>query len=273
MGAPIDVWAAGNAYEPYIGRWSRIVAREFVGWLDAAPGSRWFDVGCGTGALTETVLGATAPAHVSSIDGSAAYVDFARRSISDGRATFAVADARRLPAPSASVDVVVSGLVLNFVPQPEIAVAEMARVVRRGGSVAVYVWDYAGEMQLIRRFWDSAIELDTGATALDEGRRFPICNPRALEDLFRAAGLGSIESRAIDVRTRFRDFDDYWTPFLGGQGPAPAYAMSLGEGERTRLREQIRARLPVADDGSIELIARAWAVRGVRTSAGDSYVP
>ncbi|HEU4994274.1 MAG TPA: class I SAM-dependent methyltransferase, partial [Gemmatimonadaceae bacterium] len=141
MSATTDVWAVGNAYEPYIGRWSRLVAHEFIDWLSPARGDSWLDVGCGTGAMTATVLATGAPAHVCSVDASAAFVAFARGQISDSRATFVVADARRLPLPAASADVVVSGLVLNFVPQPELALAEMARIVRPAGTVAIYVWD------------------------------------------------------------------------------------------------------------------------------------
>jgi SAM-dependent methyltransferase len=191
---------------------------------------------------------------------------FARKRVSDRRATFSVADARSLPQPAKSIDVVVSGLALNFIPKPEVALAEMTRVAREGGTVAVYVWDYAGQMQLMRHFWDAAVALDPGASAQDEGLRFPICQPGALEALFRHAGLQNVESRAIDVPTRFRNFDDYWTPFLGGQGPAPGYAMGLPENRRIALRERIRAALPLAADGSINLIARAWAVRGKRGS-------
>jgi SAM-dependent methyltransferase len=260
---PVDeAWIAGDAYEPYIGRWSRLVAREFLTWLAAPTNARWLDIGCGTGALTATVLAATAPTLICGVDASASYVAVARRRVSDVRATFAAADARRLPLRSASADVIVSGLVLNFVPDPDVAVAEMARVVRAGGTAAVYVWDYAGEMQLLRRFWTVAASLDARARALDEGRRFPLCRPPALEALFRAAGLSRVESCAIDVPTKFRDFADYWTPFLGGQGPAPGYVASLSESQRARLRDRLRSELPVASDGSIELWARAWAVRG-----------
>src|SRR5262249_7989486 len=145
------------------------------------------------------------------------------------RASFSVGDARTLPVPDGSVDAVIAGLVLNFVLQPEQAAAEMARAVRSGGLVAAYVWDYAGEMQLMRRFWDAALALNPAAHALDEGVRFPLCQPELLGELFRAAGLQRVETRAIDVPTIFRDVDDYWTPFLGGQGPAPGYAMSLSE--------------------------------------------
>jgi SAM-dependent methyltransferase len=237
-----------------------------VRWLEAARDVSWLDVGCGTGALTETILEVSAPADVQAIDPSPAYVMFARKRVSDRRATFSVADARSLPQPAKSIDVVVSGLALNFIPKPEVALAEMARVAREGGTVAVYVWDYAGQMQLMRHFWDAAVALDPGASAQDEGLRFPICQPAALEALFRDAGLQNLESRAIDVPTRFRNFDDYWTPFLGGQGPAPGYAMGLPENRRIALRERIRAALPLAADGSINLIARAWAVRGKRVS-------
>jgi SAM-dependent methyltransferase len=259
-----DAWDIGDAYEPYVGRWSRPVAQGFLGWLTAPPGRRWLDVGCGTGALAETVLALAAPGEVVGIDPSPAYVAFARERVDDPRARFEVGDARALQEATATFDAVVSGLVLNFVPEPERAVAEMARVARPGGVVAAYVWDYAEGMQMIRHFWDAAGELDPGARELDEGRRFPFCKPEPLADLFRTAGLGEVEVRAIDVPTVFRDFDDYWSPFLGGQAPAPGYAMSLGEERRAALRERIRAGLPTNAQGEHHLFARAWAVRGVR---------
>lgn len=259
-----DVWASGDAYEPYIGRWSRLVAREFLDWLAVAPGARWLDIGCGTGALTEAILDRASPAHVEGLDRSLDYVLHARRRSGDPRAAFVVADASALPRRSGSADAAVSALVLNFLPRPEDAVAEMVRVVRGGGTVATYLWDYEGRMELIRRFWDAAVELDPDAAALDEARRFPLARHDALLALFRGAELLDVECRAIDVPTHFRDFDDYWRPFLGGQGPAPGYAMSLGEERRADLRECIRAELPIARDGSIDLIARAWAVRGTR---------
>jgi hypothetical protein len=130
--------------------------------------------------------------------------------------------------------------------------------------VAAYVWDYAGEMQFMRHFWSAAVDIDPAAYDLDEGRRFPLCQPDPLRELFQGAGLGAVEVRRIDIATDFRDFDDYWMPFLGGQGPAPSYAKSLSDEQLASLRERIRAGLPFASDGSIPLMARAWAVRGVR---------
>ena len=143
-------------------------------------------------------------------------------------------------------------------------VSEMRRVLNPNGTAGLYVWDYAGEMQLMRYFWDAAVALNPAARELDEGVRFPICRPQALEQLFAGAGLHAIQSRAIDVPTVFRDFDDYWTPFLGGQAPAPGYCMSLSEDKRAELRERLRSTLPIQADGSIQLIARAWAVKGAR---------
>jgi SAM-dependent methyltransferase len=261
---PQDTWSSGDAYEPYVGRWSRLVARKFLDWLGVTLGSHWLDVGCGTGALSQTILQVAAPAQVKGIDRSEGYVAHAKEHAPDPRATFEVGDAQALGLETASYDAAVSGLVLNFIPQPERAVNEMTRVVRSGGIVACYVWDYAGRMQLMRHFWDAAEALDPNAFELDEGRRFPLCQPKPLTELFQSTGLKNVEVRAIDIPTDFKDFDDYWSPFLGGQAPAPGYAMSLSEERRAALRERIRARLPFAPDGSIPLVARAWAVRGVR---------
>ena len=257
-----DTWASGDLYEPYVGRWSRLVAREFLAWLAVSPHSAWFDVGCGTGALTQVILEVEAPRSVAGMDPSEGYIAYARDHVRDHRVRFEVGDAQRLPFDAASFDAVVSGLVLNFVPEPARAVAEMKRVARSGGTVAAYVWDYADKMELMRYFWDAAVALHPAARDLDEGHRFPLCKPGPLERLFTGAGLREVEVRAIDVPTHFRDFDDYWSPFLGGQAPAPGYAMSLTEERRSELRECIRRSLPIQPDGSIGLMARAWAVRG-----------
>ena len=257
-----DNWAAGKLYEPYVGRWSRLVAKEFLQWLQLPAQLDWLDVGCGTGALTQSIWQQTQPQSVTGIEPSAGFIDYAKAQITDPRVTFEVADAQSLPVQSARFDVAVSGLVLNFVPKPLLAAQEMARAVRPAGVVAAYVWDYAGKMELMRYFWDAAVAVDPSASKLAEGLRFPICQPPALVALFSEAGLRDVQTHTIDAPTTFRDFDDYWNPFLGGQGPAAGYAMSLSEEHRGALRDRIRATLPIASDGSISLIARAWAVRG-----------
>jgi len=238
-----------------------LVAREFLDWLAVPPGTRWLDVGCGTGALTELILEGAQPAGVTGVDPAAAFVTYAREHVQDGRASFEVADATALPLGDEMFGAVVSGLVLNHIPAPGDALAEMARVTRHGGVVASYVWDYADQMQMLRVFWDAAVELDPAIAEMDQGRRYPICRTEPLADLFNSAGLTGVEVRAVDVPTRFRDFDDYWVPFLGGHFPAPSYVTSLDEENRVALRERIRAKLPTAPDGSISLVARAWAVR------------
>jgi SAM-dependent methyltransferase len=262
-------WSAGRLYEPYVGRWSRLVADEFLAWLRPAANWEWLDVGCGTGALTEAILQHTYPICVTGVDPAPGFIAYAREHITDPRAEFRLAYAQSLPVDPSRFDAAVAGLVLNFMPEPLFAMREMIRAVRPGGLIAAYVWDYAGKMELMRYFWDAAVALDPAASERDEGRRFPLCAPEPLRDLFVQAGLGDVQVRAIDIVTPFRNFDDYWIPFLGGQGPAPAYAMSLSGEDRAVLRHRLRAMLPMAADGSIKLTARAWAVRGTQpTTSG-----
>ena len=258
-----DVWNDGSGYESYVGRWSRRVAREFLRWLAVPPGSAWLDFGCGTGALTQTILADAAPRLVIGCDRSPGYVAFARHQTADARAEFAAAELPDLPRIAEGFDAAVAGLVLNFLPAPADGVAAMAARVRKGGTVAAYVWDYAEGMQLMRIFWDTAIALNAAARELDEGVRFPLCRADAFRELFRAAGLRDVSLQAIVVPTVFGDFDDLWTPFLRGQGPAPGYVMSLSSDQRALLRDTIRQRLPIGADGTIPLSARAWAVRGI----------
>ncbi len=255
-----DTWERGSPYEQYVGRWSRRVAPLFLAWLDIPAGRRWLDVGCGTGALCAAILDRCSPTSVAGVEPSEGFLSTAKENLA-GRAQLHPGSATAIPLGDASVDVVVSGLVLNFVPDQPAAMREMARMTGPGGTIAAYVWDYAGKMELMRVFWDAAAALDPQAAKLDEGVRFPLCRPQALEALFAGAGLKRVEVKPIDIPTPFADFDDYWRPFLGGQGPAPAYTMSLEETARGRLRERIRERLPTAANGSISLTARAWAAR------------
>lgn len=255
-------WGSGSDYESWVGRWSRSVAKEFIAWLAIPPGQTWGDVGCGTGALVECILGSSDPAAVLGVDRSEAYVAQARNVVGDSRAHFEVGDACALTWAPAFCDVTVSGLVLNFVPDADAMAGEMVRVTRPGGRVAAYVWDYAGGMQMIRHFWDVALELNRGDSKLDQAERFPLCQPGPLEHLFRRAGLVSVSARAIDVPTVFRDFEDYWRPFLGKQGAAPTYLASLPVEAQLTIRDALKARLVAAADGSIAMTARAWAVQG-----------
>jgi SAM-dependent methyltransferase len=219
-------------------------------------------VGCGTGALSGTILEGADPASVVGVDPSPDFVELARTQVADPRARFAVGSADDLALDPASADVIVSGLVLNFIPDLAAALAEMRRVGVPGATLAGYVWDLAGRMDIIRAFWDAAIAQDPAATEEDEGARFPLCAPEPLRQSFENAGLADVAVRSIDVPTVFRDFDDFWAPFLGRVGPAPAYLDTLDDASRAALRERLRTTLPTQTDGTIHLIARAWAVRG-----------
>lgn len=260
-----DAWDSGRAYEQYVGRWSRKVAAGFLDGIKPAAQLAWADVGCGTGALASTILAACDPRDVHGIDASNDFVAQARQLVADRRARFEVGDATRLPWDSTTFDVAVSGLVLNFVPDHAAMVREMARVTRPGGTVALYVWDYAEGMQMLRLFWDAAAAVDPDAARLDEGVRFPVCRPEPLRSVFESARLTSIDVRAIEVPTVFEDFDDFWAPFLGKTGPAPAYLASLDGSARESIRQRLESKLAARRNGRIEMTARAWAVRGAVT--------
>jgi len=254
-----DTWERGDPYERYVGRWSRRVAPLFLSWLNVPTGRSWLDVGCGSGALCAAIADRCLPSAVAGVEPSEGFLKVAKKNLAS-RAVLHPGSATEIPLANASVDVVVSGLVLNFIPDQRAALAEMARVTASGGVIGAYVWDYAGKMDLMRFFWDAAVELNPDAAEFDEGIRFPLCRPEVLRGLFADAGLDGVKVTAIDIPTPFASFEDYWQPFLGGQGPAPAYAMSLDETARTHLRNRLRERIPVAADGSISLTARAWAV-------------
>jgi SAM-dependent methyltransferase len=255
-----DRWDGAAEYESYIGRWSRPVAERFVDWLDVPAGRAWLDVGCGTGALTAAIAGRAAPASVTALDLSAEFVASAAHDLDDRRVVFLVGDARALPLADAQLDVVVSGLVLNFLGDPVAAVAEWRRTARPGGTVAVFVWDYADAMEPIRAFWDAAIELAPADREADEAVRLPVCAPARLRGVLGDAGLHAVETHVIEGEARFRDFDDYWTPFLRGIGPAPGYCAALPPDRREALRAVLHERL-APSGGPFVMRTRAYAVR------------
>ena len=231
-------------------------------WISPKGGLRWLDVGCGSGALSEAVVNKHKPKVVTAIDQSEGFVRTAQERLGN-RARCEVGNALSLPLNNSSVDITISGLVLNFIPEPAKALAEMKRVTKKGGSVAGYIWDYAGKMDFLNYFWDVAVELDRNASDLHEGRRFPKSNAEELTAIFRQAGFVEVDAVPVEIATNFIDFNDYWRPFLGGQGPAPSYVLNLKESERNRLRDSLIQRLPIKKDGSIPLFARAWAAKGI----------
>jgi SAM-dependent methyltransferase len=262
----MEQWTSGSAYEQWMGRWSRLLARQFLDWLHLPAAANWLDLCCGSGIVTDAIVQDGSPKKVIGVDRSHAQVAFAREKRAHNSAAFCAADAMALPFADASFDVAVCGLGLNFIPEPKRALQEMRRVTRRGGTVAGYVWDYAQGARFLREFWDVAVSIDPQAAQFDQARRFPICSPDELRMLFHNVNLENISVQALELITQFESFDDYWEPFLSGQGSAPNYLASRDHRTRDAIRDRLRASLPADSAGSIALPARAWAVRATSPS-------
>jgi ubiquinone/menaquinone biosynthesis C-methylase UbiE len=256
-----DIWDSGNNYECFMGRWSKLMALEFLRWLNLPHNLRWLDIGCGTGALSEMIYKHSKPSQLTCIDPTADFLAQTKEKLNN-RGEFFVGSANDIPKEDNSVDVVVSGLALNFFPELDSALTEMKRISIPGGLIAAYVWDYSDRMDLLRYFWDAVMLMDPNSRELDEGIRFPICNLDNLNNTFEKASLKEVEVTKLDIATRFEDFNDYWNPFLGGQGPAPGYLASLSKQSQEILKKEIYNNLPIEPDGSIELLCRAFAVKG-----------
>lgn len=256
--------ADGDGYELNMGRWSRRLAVPFLEFAGTADGERMLDVGCGTGALAEAVLARCSPLEVHAVDLAQVYVDYARRRTPDPRLVFAVGDACSLGYPDHFFDRVMSLLVLHFVPRPAAAIAEMRRVARPGATVGATVWDARGGFVANRLFFDTAAALDPAA-AMRRGKNFtrPLTRPGELTAAWRAAGFVEIEEEQLLMRMEFADFDDYWRPYLGQDGPGAEHVRSISPDERTRLEAAVRsAYLDGEPDGPRSYAALAWAVKG-----------
>jgi SAM-dependent methyltransferase len=259
-----DAWQAGDSYDLYMGRWSRQIAPRFLNWLEPTAHLDWLEVGCGTGALSAAILARCNPKSLISIDPSEGFLASARANVPDERVRFQLGDAQALTIEAESRDVIVSALVINFVPDKEKVLAEMKRVARRGATVAFYVWDYpGGGVEFMHAFWTAATALDPSARDLTEDKRFPFCTPDGLTGLVKKAGLISVACEQIEMPTVFKDFEDYWHPFTLGAGPAPGYCMSLDPHARQQLKQRLHDSLPRGGDGSIPLKTRAWAVKAI----------
>lgn len=261
--AQTAMFSESDAYERFMGRWSRRLAEGFVGFVGVGDGETVLDVGSGTGSLSAAILQKTGTTRVIGIDPSREYVAAAARRVGGGRAVFEVGDAQKLRYGDASFDRTLSLLVVNFIPDRDAALREMVRVTRPGGVVSAAVWDYGGGMEMLRIFWDEAVALDPAAEPRDE-RHMPLSRAGALGAFWTKHGLRDVVEMPLEIAQDFASFDDYWRPFLDGQGPAGAYAVGLDEAGRTRLEARLRQRLLGGrPDGPIALTARAWAVRGV----------
>ena len=258
-----SIFAESAAYERFMGRWSRQVAPLLVRFAGIRDGQAVLDVGSGTGALALAVAQAAPSSRITGVDPSASYVSYAQGRAPTERVRFVVGDAQALQMPDASFDRVLSLFVMNFIPDRAKALREMIRVTRPDGVIAAAVWDYGDGMQMLRVFWDEAVALDPAVAPRDE-RNMPLCKPGELAALWREHGLAQVEEQPITIRMSFSSFEDYWEPFLGGQGPAGAYVANLSATRRDALRSRIRQRLVgTGSDRPIALDARAWAVKGI----------
>lgn len=254
-----------SAYDRHVGRYSGALGRALIDFAGVPPAARVLDVGCGPGPLTAELVRTVGAASVAAVEPSPPYAEACRERLPG--VDVRVAAAEDLPFPDADFDAVLSQLVVNFLTDAARGVGEMVRVCRPGGTVAAAVWDYAGEMTLLRAFWDAARELDPeSAAGLDEGSRMRFATPEDLTGLWSQAGLVDVEGAPLVVAADYADFADLWAPFVAGVGPAGAYCAALDEPRQTRLRDLVRDRLG-APAGPFELTARAWAVRGRVASA------
>jgi SAM-dependent methyltransferase len=257
------MFADAQAYERFMGRWSRILAPLLVDFAEIAGAGRVLDVGSGTGSLTFAIAKRKPRCDVMGIDPSKEYVAYANSRIPAGvRASFEVGDAQKLLFDDATFEGSLSLLVFNFIPDSAQALRELVRVTRPGGKIAAAVWDYGNGMRMLRTFWDTAVSIDPKAEALDE-KHMPLCRSGDLRELWRRGGLTSIDERPLDFTMRFSSFSDYWEPFLLGQGPAGSYVRRLDNARRSALRDEVKRRLQISEGNSaFDLPARAWAVRG-----------
>jgi SAM-dependent methyltransferase len=257
-----QMFSESDAYERFMGRWSRRVAAPFLQFARVRDGDAILDVGCGTGSLSLAAVDLAPSSMVTGIDPSRAYVARARAAVPGGHGRFEVGDAQALRFADRSFDRTLSLLVMNFVSEPGRALREMIRVTRPGGIVAAAVWDYGDGMEMLRIFWDEAVALDPGVASRDE-RHMPLCRQGQLAALWREHGLSEVEEQPLTVPLTFTSFGDYWLPFLAGQGPAGLYASSLPRARADLLRDRLRRRL-LGDgpDRAFTLHARVWAVRG-----------
>jgi SAM-dependent methyltransferase len=254
----------GAAYEIFLGRWTLRLAPLLLDFAQVAGAGRLIDVGCGTGSLARAMAARWPARPVIGVDRAAPYLAFANAQPRRDNLTFAEADAASLPYPDASFDGAVAQLVLNFVPDPAAALNEMKRVTVPGRHVAATVWDFRGGLVYQRMFWDTAAGIDPAAVAA-RARLFsgPLALPDGLVGLFERCGMEKIERASLTIRMDYANFDDYWRPLLGGQGPVGTYVAALSADARERIEAAVRASfLSGAPDGPRSLTATAWAVRG-----------
>jgi SAM-dependent methyltransferase len=260
--ADAKMFAMGDGYELYMGRWSRLLVPGYAAFAGVKDGQRILDVGTGTGAVASMLEVSLPRVEIVGVDPSAAFIAYATRKARSARLRFEVGDAQALRYADASFDQVMALLVMNFIPDPRKALAEMKRVTRAGGVVSACVWDYGGGMESLRLFWDAAVALEPAAAPKHE-RNMKLSRRGELGALWKQVGLLDVREAPLVIDQAFSSFGDYWAPFLGGTGPGGAYVASLSGERRKQLEGRLRrSLLRGRPDGPVTLKARAWCVRG-----------
>jgi len=266
--AEAKMFSLSAEYERFMGRWSRVLAPEYIAFAGVKNGDRILDVGTGTGSLASTLETAMTSSEIFGIDPSEGFITYAKKNAKSGRTHFETGDAQALKFPDASFDQTMALLVMNFIPDHNKAIGEMRRVTRPQGVVSACVWDYDAGMQMLRYFWDEAVALDPAVEPKDE-RHMKLSRQGQLGQLWKTARLVDIQEKPLVIDQAYRSFDDYWGSFLRGAGPGGAYVVSLSEERRRQLEARMRKRLlENREDGPFVLKARAWCVRGESPKAG-----
>jgi SAM-dependent methyltransferase len=261
------MFANAVAYEQFMGRWSRLLAPQFLEFAGIPDGWHVLDVGSGTGSLAVEIAAQRPHCQMVGVEPCEDYVAYAKTRDPNGTVQFKVGNAQQLPFADAEFDASLSLLVFNFIPHPRKALAELQRVTRPGGRICAAIWDYGDRMQMLRAFWDTATELDVNA-ALDDEKNMDLCRYGELSALWREGGLANVDEQPLEITMQFGSFDDFWQPFLAGQGPAGAYVGRLAPERKIALRDQIKRLLPeAAQQCAFELRSCAWAVRGSKPRA------
>jgi len=262
MEAEAKMFAVSAGYERFMGRWSRLLAPNYIAFAGVKNGDRVLDVGTGTGSAAAAVAAGMPASEIVGVDPSEGFIAYAQKNVTSTRAHFEVGDAQALRFKDASFNQTMALLVMNFVPDHNKAIVEMRRVTRPQGVVSACVWDYNAGMEMLRFFWDEVVALDPAMAPKDE-RNMKLSREGQLGELWKKAGLVNVQEKPLVIEQAYTSFDDYWGPFLKGAGPGGAYVVSLADERRRQLEARMRKRLlGNRDDGAFILKAQAWCVRG-----------
>ncbi len=258
---PAQQWKDANAYNLYVGRWSKLISADFIEWLNPPLNLKWLELGCGTGSLTSEIVSSRSPSHLLATDTSEIYLNDARKHIASAQISFLNADLNTVQVPD-EFDEITSGLVLNFIPGIENMLLKILNNLRHGGRLSAFVWDYAGHYQPMRHFWNAARDVHEQADMFDAGIKYKLCMKKNLIRLFESLNLSNIKFVNIERIASYVNFEDYWLPIKSAQGSVAEFLTTLTPDQIMKLRDLLRSRLPISSNGELKLIISALAIEG-----------